>query len=146
MKWMSTVQIRYSRRILWLKAGISNNNPRIIAKYFLNYVHSVRGMKMPVAITIACYSLTLYIGVPKLLRTDLGTENSNLAFIQPYLRRNHVDCFSGIDSFRYGKSVSNQVCLFYATLLLIIMISRELKHGGQYSRNGALIGGIIYFW
>lgn len=47
--------------------------------------------------------------MPRLLRADCGTENTNLAFIQPFLRRNHIDCFCGSDSFRYGKSVTNQV-------------------------------------
>ena len=47
--------------------------------------------------------------MPMVLRCDCGTENSHLAFIQPYLRRNHHDCFSGTDSFRYGKSTTNQV-------------------------------------
>ena len=45
-----------------------------------------------------------------MVRTDCGTENTNLSFIQPYLRRLHTDCFAGIDSFRYGRSVANQVC------------------------------------
>ena len=48
-------------------------------------------------------------GVPRIVRGDCGTENTNLAFIQPYLRRSHTDCFAGMESFRYGRSVSNQV-------------------------------------
>ena len=45
------------------------------------------------------------------MRVDCGTENSVLAFIQPFLRRNHGDCFAEFDSFRYGKSVTNQVSI-----------------------------------
>ena len=48
-------------------------------------------------------------GTPRLLRCDLGTENSRLAFIQPFLRRNDGDSFAGSSSFRYGKSTANQV-------------------------------------
>ena len=48
-------------------------------------------------------------GTPRVLRTDCGTDNTRLAFIQPFLRRDHLDCFAGSDSFRYGKSISNQV-------------------------------------
>ena len=44
-----------------------------------------------------------------MLRCDPGTENSKIAFIQPFLHRNGHDRFSGEASFRYGKSVSNQV-------------------------------------
>ena len=47
--------------------------------------------------------------MPRLVRVDCGTENSSLAFIQPFLRRNHGDCYAGFESFRYGKSVTNQV-------------------------------------
>lgn len=35
--------------------------------------------------------------MPKILRGDCGTENTNLAFIQPYLRHSHSDCFTGMD-------------------------------------------------
>ena len=49
------------------------------------------------------------VGMPRVVRADCGTENTNIAFIQPYLRRSHGDCFSGQQSFRYGKSVANQV-------------------------------------
>ena len=52
------------------------------------------------------FSLT---GTPRILRCDLGTENCNVAFLQPFLRHNGTDCFAGEHSFRYGKSVSNQV-------------------------------------
>ena len=56
---------------------------------------------------IACSKILS--GMPRVLRTDCGTKDTNLAFIQPYLRRSHADCFSGMESFRYGRSVSNQV-------------------------------------
>lgn len=39
------VHYRYSRRVLWLKAGQSNNNPKIIAYYFLKYITMVKGIK-----------------------------------------------------------------------------------------------------
>lgn len=58
-------------------------------------------------------------GAPRLLRTDCGTENTNLSFIQPYLRRAHADCFSGMDSFRYGKSVTNQASELLPTVLVV---------------------------
>ena len=55
------------------------------------------------------HALKFLLGVPRILRTDCGTENTNLSFIQPYLRHLHTDCFAGIESFRYGQSVANQV-------------------------------------
>ena len=34
---------RYSGRILWLKVGTSNNNPSVIANYFLTCVKELGG-------------------------------------------------------------------------------------------------------
>ncbi len=48
-------------------------------------------------------------GTCRILWTDCGTNNSHLAFIQPFIRRDGSDCFANQASFRYGKSVSNQV-------------------------------------
>ena len=64
-------------------------------KLYFNFVHT--------------NAVQFLLGVPRILRADYGTENTNLAFIQPYLRRSHTDCFAESESFRYGRSVSNQV-------------------------------------
>lgn len=79
----------YSRRILWLEVGSSNNNPRIVGKYFLDCVVQVGG-------------------TPRICRGDAGTENVNIAAMQRFFRRNAADAFRGDKSFLYGKSVSNQ--------------------------------------
>ena len=47
-------------------------------------------------------------GLPSVVRSDHGTENSVIAYLQPFLRRHGVDEFHD-KSFRYGRSVSNQV-------------------------------------
>ncbi|XP_019850439.1 PREDICTED: uncharacterized protein LOC100641674 isoform X2 [Amphimedon queenslandica] len=78
----------YSRKILWLKAGSSNNDPHIIAHH---YVECVR-----------CN------GCPSILRSDLGTENSLVSVMQPILRHYHTDSLAGPKSFLYGRSVNNQ--------------------------------------
>ena len=57
----------YSRIILWLEVGCTNNNPKIIANYFTDYVCRIRG-------------------VPRIVRADEGTENVNVAGIQRFLR------------------------------------------------------------
>ena len=51
----------------------------------------------------------LFSGCPGIVRTDRGTENSTVAFLQPFLRRNGRDRLAGERSFQYGKSASNQV-------------------------------------
>ena len=79
----------YSRRILWLEVGPSNNNPNVIAKYYLETVLQLKTL-------------------PIIVRCDKGTENIHIAKIQPFLRSDHDDMFSGNDSFLYGKSTGNQ--------------------------------------
>lgn len=79
----------YSRRIMWLEVDTTNNNPRIIAKYFLDCVRQATR-------------------TAQIVRADRGTENVYVAGIQRFFRRDGVDGFAGNNSFIYGKSVSNQ--------------------------------------
>ena len=79
----------FSRRIIWLKLTKSNNNPQIIASFFLESIKELQ----------AC---------PTLLRTDRGTENGSMATVQCFLRRNHNDSLSGLAAHRYGSSHTNQ--------------------------------------
>ena len=79
----------YSRKILWLNADSTNNDPKIVAKYFVTCLND----------------LNL---VPRKVRTDRGSENIVIAGIQRFLRRFHQDSASAKESFKYGKSTSNQ--------------------------------------
>ena len=79
----------FSRRIMWLEVGPSNNDPKITVKYFIDCVREVGG-------------------VPKFIRSDCGTENIYIAGVQRFLRMDSVDIIAGGQSFLYGKSVSNQ--------------------------------------
>ena len=100
---------RFSRRIMWLRVASSNNNPKFIASFFLNCVHENEGL-YKIRAVVANYKQThLLTGCPSILRTDAGTENSSLAYIQPVLRHNHSDEFAKESSHRYGKSTTNQV-------------------------------------
>eukprot|EP00111_Clytia_hemisphaerica_P020125 TCONS_00059303-protein len=72
----------FSRKILWLKVCKSNNDPCVPAAYYLDTIKDVNM-------------------IPKLLRTDLGTENGLAAAIQCTLHNT-------IGAHRYGTSVSNQ--------------------------------------
>lgn len=79
----------FSRKIMWLEVSNSNNNPRIIAKYFLDCVRQVGG-------------------TPRIIRADRGTENGHVAAIQRFFRRSTGDAFDGKKSFMYGRSTANQ--------------------------------------
>lgn len=79
----------FSRRILWIRVGPTNKNPRYIAKFFMDMIETLQG-------------------VPKIVRADRGTENSLLRDIQIALRLHHNDSFKGNKSFMYGRSTANQ--------------------------------------
>lgn len=79
----------YSRKILWLEVGETNNDPRIVAKFYLD----------------AIYKLQL---VPRCIRADRGSENIVLGGIQRFFRRNFNDSCNGLKSFIYGPSTRNQ--------------------------------------
>lgn len=80
----------FSRRIMWLEAGPSNNNPYVICSYFADCVTRLNGL-------------------PCLIRTDHGTENGNVELMQRLLRADHTDDRARINStFLYGRSTSNQ--------------------------------------
>ena len=66
----------HSRKVLSLKVDISNNNPKIRASFFMEFVTSLR----------AC---------TRKVRTDCRTENVLPAAMQRFLRKNHSDELSG---------------------------------------------------
>ena len=74
---------------MWLEIGCTNNNPEVIAKYFIDTVNQISG-------------------VPRIIRCDEGTENTLIQILQPYLRMDSDDAYAGEKSFLVGKSTSNQ--------------------------------------
>ncbi|XP_034068653.1 uncharacterized protein LOC117544015 isoform X1 [Gymnodraco acuticeps] len=79
----------FSRKCMWLRSGSTNNDPGIIAQYYLQCV-SAFGL------------------LPACLRTDCGTENGTMAAINCTLRSQHTDDFAGALSHMYGTSTANQ--------------------------------------
>ena len=73
----------FSRKIVWLEANSTNNDPYIIAGYFLRAIWELGGY-------------------PYRVRSDLGTENGNMEVIQRALRREADACYL------YGPSNHNQ--------------------------------------
>ena len=72
----------FSRKMLWLNVTRSNNSPDNIAQYYLNAVGE-------------------FNGCPKVLITDMGTENGLAASIQCYFR-------DELEAHRYVPSTRNQ--------------------------------------
>ena len=79
----------FSRRVMWLRLSRSNKNPNIVCSHFVNTVLEVQG-------------------TPRKIVGDRGTENVYLAAAQRFFRQSHTDSCSGMNSFQYGRSVSNQ--------------------------------------
>ena len=79
----------FSRRIMWLEVGPSNNDPKCVAKYFMDCV-AQQG------------------GCPTIMQTDRGTENGTIAALQCLFRDEHPDRYAGINSHRYCRSTANQ--------------------------------------
>lgn len=66
----------FSRRILGLEVASSNNDPRIVAQYYLDCVRQLGG-------------------TARIVRGDRGTENGSLAAIQRFFRRSAEEDFAG---------------------------------------------------
>ncbi|CAC5383263.1 unnamed protein product [Mytilus coruscus] len=79
----------FSRKVLWLKAGPSNNDPRYIANFYINFIKKNRR-------------------IPAIIRSDAGTENVIMRDLQIALRLDHGDRMSGRKSFLVGPTTANQ--------------------------------------
>ena len=79
-----------SRKLLWIKVWVTNSNPHIVGRWYLEYLYETR--------TIA-----------EFLRMDKGTETGVMATMHSFLRNHHGDLDDASDSVIYGPSTSNQV-------------------------------------
>ena len=79
----------FSRKIIWLEVSDTNNDPHLIAKYYLD-------------------ALKENEKAPRILRSDAGTENTMVLLLQQYFRHDSIDHFAGSRSTIVGKSTSNQ--------------------------------------
>ncbi|KAL2087589.1 uncharacterized protein LOC109138370 [Larimichthys crocea] len=79
----------FSRKVMWLRAARTNSDPKVIGGYFVE-------------------TLERCGGCPRLVRTDMGTENVVVRDIQRYLRRDDVDDRAAERSYVTGASTANQ--------------------------------------
>lgn len=105
----------YSRKLLWLEAYSTNNNPKVILGYYLTAVSEMHGC-------------------PAKIRADMGTENGMVELAQKLLCRNE-------NSFVYGKSTTNQrIEAWWSILRRMCMqywldILHTLRDDGLYSAD-----------
>lgn len=83
-----------SRKLLWLKVWVSNSDPKLIARWYLEYLYESKTM-------------------PCILRLDKGTETVAITTMHAFLRQGHGD-MDPSSTVIYGPSTSNQV--FYYNL------------------------------
>ena len=79
-----------SRKLLWLRVWVTNSDPKIIGRWYLEYLYETRA-------------------ISSMLRLDKGTETGVMATIHTYLRSGHGDMDDPSESIIYGPSTSNQV-------------------------------------
>ena len=78
-----------SRKVLWVKVWMSNSDPKLIGRFYLEYLYEHGSMA-------------------SILRVDKGTETGVMATMHAYLRQQHGDMDAG-ETVLFGPSTSNQV-------------------------------------
>ena len=81
-----------TRKMLWLRIWVTNSDPNIIGRWYLEHLYETRVM-------------------PSFIRVDKGTETGVMATMHAFLRRNHGDMDDPSDTVLYGPSTSNQVSM-----------------------------------
>ena len=82
----------YSRKVLWVKAGRTNRDPKVVAAYFLDFLKEEKV-------------------APRVIRIDRGSENVRISCIQRAIRSFDHDRMAGNNSVIIGPSTSNQVTI-----------------------------------
>ncbi|KAK3744750.1 hypothetical protein QZH41_003386 [Actinostola sp. cb2023] len=77
-----------SRKLLWLRVWVSNSDPKLIGRWYLEHLYETRM-------------------ISAILRVDKGTETGVMGTMHSFLRRHHGD-MNPHDTVLYGPSTSNQ--------------------------------------
>ena len=103
----------FNRKILWLKLGVSNNNPKFIGGYYLDCTKE----------------LNL---IPWVTRTGRGTENVTICGMHRFFHRNDTDDQSKDKSLlmgiqRYLKIKLRGGLTFFRILLIVFFFLSKLR-------------------
>lgn len=114
----------FSRLVVWVEAYHNNSDPRLVAGYFIANVR-------------------LREGTPTIVRADLGTENSYVKRMQPFLRRMGNDAFAGARSFLQGSSHHNQRIEGWWSFLRKHCIQYWMNVFSQLKEDGSFTGTFL---
>lgn len=114
----------FSRYVIWVEAWSTNNDPKVIAGYFIEAVKQIHGC-------------------PERVRSDAGTENRHVEQMQYVLRENHTDRFAGFHSFLYGKSTGNQRIESWWGILRKQCIQNWMDMFKQLQYDGYFTGDVL---
>jgi transposase InsO family protein len=98
----------FSRYLLWIRVGTSNNDPRFPLACYLDAIEELAGEKRDnVCISILLTMLMLIVRAPLKINSDRGTETVDLYSVHTSF---HRLCPQGNleQSYKYSKSVHNQ--------------------------------------
>lgn len=109
----------YSRKIIWLEANKTNNDPRVIAGYFVNAVAENNGC-------------------PQRIRIDHGTENTHIAEMQIFFREAAND-----ECVTLGPSTGNQRIERWWSTLRSQCIQFWMDHFEQLKEDGHFVDSFI---
>jgi hypothetical protein len=110
----------FSRRILWLEVGPTNNNPFVVCHYFALTVKKLGGL-------------------PSTIRADKGTENVNVERLQVVLRSSNIDESARLGTtFLYGKSTHNQRIEAWWSKFRMYGMESWMQHLQSLSDNGII--------
>ena len=93
----------------WLKVWWTNKNPRLIAKYFLDYVRKYGGKLFFFCLSIAGDSLLKWPcpAIPLTTQSDPGSENYGVANIQTHARHELDPSLEGTLQHRWKRNKMN---------------------------------------
>ncbi len=110
----------FSRRIMWLEAAASNNNPQVICNFFVNCIGKLQGL-------------------PCVVRADRGSENVNLELMQRILRQvggGRLDIHE--TTFLYGSSPANQRIEAWWSKFPSLAMEAWICHFAQLADSGVI--------
>ena len=81
-----------SRKLLWLRVWTGNSDPKLIGRFYLDYLYESRM-------------------IASKIRIDKGTETGKMATLHVFLRRHHGD-MDPVETVIYGPSTANQVSIY----------------------------------